>query len=63
MPLDSNGGAEISGYTVTSAPDGLTATCLVSPVRRRGPGQRHVVDFTVHATNVAGDSDESGPTV
>ncbi len=58
----SNGGAEITGYTVTSQPAGLTATCLESPCIVDGLDNGTSYTFTVRATNVAGDSDESDPT-
>ena len=58
----SNGGAGISGYTVTSQPDGHTASCLGSPCLVDGLDNGTSYAFTVHATNLDGASDESDPT-
>ena len=55
----SNGGAAITGYTVTSAPGGLTASCATSPCPIVGLSNGVAYTFTVHATNSAGNGPES----
>ncbi|MDR2469438.1 MAG: fibronectin type III domain-containing protein [Tannerella sp.] len=55
-----NGGAAITGYTVTSSPDGLTATGTVSPITVTGLTNGTSYTFTVTATNAAGDGTSSG---
>jgi outer membrane protein OmpA-like peptidoglycan-associated protein len=54
-PLD-NGGDPITSYTVTSAPEGLTATCDGSPCVVEGLTNGTAYTFTVVATNSVGDS-------
>jgi hypothetical protein len=55
----SNGGATITGYTVTSNPGGITATGTTSPVTVSGLTNDVAYTFTVHATNPVGNSPES----
>jgi len=50
----SNGGAAISGYTVTSSPGGLTASGLFSPLTVTGLSNGTAYIFTVTATNSQG---------
>ena len=50
----SNGGAAITGYTVTSSPGGLTATGTSSPLTVTGLTNGTSYTFTVTATNSAG---------
>jgi hypothetical protein len=57
----SNGGAAITGYTVTSTPGGITATGTTSPITVSGLTNDTAYTFTVHATNSAGNSVESAP--
>jgi outer membrane protein OmpA-like peptidoglycan-associated protein len=59
-PAD-DGGALPSGYTVTASPGKASATCLGSPCRVTGLTNGTSYTFTVHATNIAGDSEESAP--
>src|SRR5439155_576653 len=54
-----NGGAAITGYTVTSSPGAITATGSGSPITVTGLSNGTSYTFTVHATNTAGDSSES----
>lgn len=49
-----DGGAPITGYTVTSAPEGRTATGTVSPITVTGLSNGIAYTFTVTATNSAG---------
>ncbi|MEI6052127.1 MAG: leucine-rich repeat protein, partial [Opitutaceae bacterium] len=49
-----NGGATISGYTVTSSPGGLTATGASSPITVTGLTNGTPYTFTVRATNSVG---------
>ncbi len=56
---DGDGGSPITGYTVTSAPGGITATCPGSPCTVTGLANGTAYTFTVHASNDAGDSAES----
>ena len=60
-PVD-NGGSTITGYTVTSSPGGITNTCATSPCAVTGLTNGTSYTFTVHATNVSGNSVESSPT-
>ncbi|MFK3967151.1 putative Ig domain-containing protein [Ensifer adhaerens] len=55
----SNGGATITGYTVTSNPGGMTATDTTSPIRVTGLTNGTSYTFTVTATNSAGTSTAS----
>src|SRR3569623_1558890 len=55
----SNGGATITGYTVTSSPDGLTGTGASSPVAVTGLTNGTAYTFTVTATNSAGTGSAS----
>jgi hypothetical protein len=50
----SNGGAPISGYTVTANPGGLTASGSSSPITVNGLSNDVSYTFTVAATNSAG---------
>lgn len=51
-----NGGATISGYTVTSSPGGLTSTGSSSPLTITGLSPSTAYTFSVVATNSAGNS-------
>jgi hypothetical protein len=59
-PTD-NGGSAITGYTVTSTPGNITASGVASPITVTGLTNGTAYTFTVHATNVVGDSAESAP--
>jgi hypothetical protein len=50
----SNGGAAITGYTVTSSPGGFTATGVSSPLTVTGLTNGTSYTFTVKATNSVG---------
>jgi hypothetical protein len=54
------GDSPITGYTVTSDPDGQTATGTESPivVKNLKPGQEYT--FKIRATNASGDGPDSG---
>ncbi len=52
----SNGGAAITGYTVTSNPGGVTATGTGSPITVTGLTNGTAYTFTVAATNSKGNS-------
>ena len=54
-----NGGAAISSYTVTSNPDGITATGTSSPITIFGLTNGRSYTFTVTATNSGGTSTPS----
>lgn len=54
-PAD-DGGAEITSYTVTSSPQGISVTCSASPCLVEGLTNGTAYVFTVTATNEAGDS-------
>ena len=54
-----DGGSPITGYTVTAAPGGATASCSASPCVVTGLTDGTAYTFTVHATNANGDSAES----
>jgi hypothetical protein len=56
----SNGGAAITGYTVTSTPGGITATGTASPITVTGLTNGTAYTFTVTATNSAGTGAASG---
>lgn len=55
----SNGGASITGYTVTSSPGGITATGTSSPITITGLTSGVAYTFTVTATNSEGQSASS----
>jgi uncharacterized protein (TIGR02145 family) len=59
----SNGGFAITGYTVTSSPGGFTATGASSPLVVTGLTGGTSYTFTVVATNSAGNSVASAPSV
>ena len=59
-PTDT-GGAPIDSYTVTSIPDGLTATGTASPILVTGLTNGTTYAFTVHATSRVGSGPESAP--
>ncbi len=61
IPAVNNSGLPITGYTVTSIPEGLTATGLESPIVVSGLTNGTEYTFTVHATNANGDGPESSP--
>lgn len=54
-PVD-NGGASITGYTVTSSPGNVTASGTSSPITVLGLSEETAYTFTVFATNSAGNS-------
>ncbi|WP_433053507.1 beta strand repeat-containing protein [Dactylosporangium sp. CS-033363] len=56
----SDGGSTITGYTVTSNPGAITKNCPSSPCTVTGLANGTAYTFTVHATNAAGSSGESG---
>ena len=53
---DTDGGAEITGYTVTSSPEGKTAAATASPITVTDLTNDTAYTFTVVATNSKGDS-------
>lgn len=57
----SNGGAAVTLYTVTSSPEGITASGSGSPITIIGLTPATAYTFTVTATNSAGTSVPSGP--
>jgi len=59
----SNGGSDISGYTVTSSPGGFTTTGASSPLVVTGLTGGTSYTFTVVATNVVGNSVASAASV
>jgi len=61
-PPASNGGAAITGYTVTSSPGGFTGTGTSSPITVTGLTNGTAYTFTVTATNAAGTSAASTAT-
>ena len=54
-----NGGSPITGYTVTSSPDDITATGASSPIIVTGLTNGTAYTFTVTATNTAGTGTSS----
>jgi hypothetical protein len=60
-PPSDDGGSPITSYTVTSIPDGLTATGTSTTLTVTGLTRRVPYTFTVHANNAIGQSAESGP--
>jgi hypothetical protein len=63
VPPASNGGAAITQYTITSDPDGLTATGASSPITINGLTNGRAYTFTVSATNSAGTGPSSASTL
>lgn len=61
IPPVNNGGSTITSYTVTSSPDGITATGSSSPITVTGLTNGTSYTFTVIATNSEGDSVPSSP--
>ena len=57
-PAD-NGGSAITGYTVTSSPDNLTASGTASPITITGLTNGTAYTFTVTATNAVGSGTPS----
>ncbi|WP_181257055.1 IPT/TIG domain-containing protein [Pseudaminobacter soli (ex Li et al. 2025)] len=55
----SNGGSAITNYTVTSNPDGITATGAASPITVTGLTNGTAYTFTVTATNAVGTGSAS----
>jgi hypothetical protein len=55
----SNGGASITGYTVTSSPGNITGSGAASPITVTGLTNGTAYTFTVTATNSAGPSSAS----
>lgn len=55
----STGGFPITGYTATSSPGGITASASASPITVTGLTGGTAYTFTVHATNLLGNSPES----
>ena len=54
-----NGGAAITSYTVTSNPDGITATGTTSPITITGLTVGGSYQFSIYATNFAGNGSVS----
>ena len=60
VPNPDNGGSVVTSYTATSTPGSLTGTAAGTPITVNGLTTGTYYAFTVHATNSAGDSPESG---
>ncbi|GIO14823.1 hypothetical protein J19TS2_43780 [Cohnella xylanilytica] len=60
-PPASDGGSAITGYTVTSSPDGLTATGTSTSIKVTGLTNGTPYTFTVTATNGVGTGAASAP--
>ncbi|MFN8169603.1 MAG: fibronectin type III domain-containing protein [Candidatus Nanopelagicales bacterium] len=62
-PPADDGGAAITGYTVTASPGGVTATAAAGATSTTVPGLTNGTSytFTVRATNASGDSPASQP--
>ena len=60
-PPANNGGAAITGYTVTSSPGSITATGTASPITVTGLTAGTAYTFTVTATNPLGTGPASAP--
>ncbi|NCB50252.1 MAG: hypothetical protein EOM54_00015 [Clostridia bacterium] len=60
-PPVSDGGAAITGYTVTSSPGGITASGASSPIVITGLTNGTSYTFTVKATNSVGTGADSSP--
>lgn len=58
-PPTDNGGSQITGYTVTSSPDNVTAVRNISPVTVTGLTNGKLYTFTVTATNASGKTSSS----
>jgi uncharacterized protein (TIGR02145 family) len=59
----SNGGTSITGYTVTASPGGFIGTGVTSPIVVMGLTTGTSYTFTVLATNPAGNSAASSPSI
>ncbi|MEN6351581.1 MAG: S-layer homology domain-containing protein [Syntrophomonas sp.] len=60
-PPENDGGSPITSYTVTSNPDGITATGTGSPITVTGLTNGIEYTFTVTATNEIGSGESSTP--
>lgn len=60
-PPKSDGGSPITLYTVTSHPDGITATGTKSPITVKGLTSGKAYTFTVTASNSVGTGLASSP--
>ena len=57
-PIDT-GGDQVIGYTVTSSPDGITATAVTGPITVSGLTNNTAYTFTVKTRTTIGDSVDS----